>query len=273
MLKRVIDIKVYPQPHYTEGPVIDTVGDIYFTNLAGGAIFRLNDEGQFTEWAQSHCPNGQIVLPDGQHIICDSNLSALIRFDKEGLFFQKDIDHFCANEPVSVPNDLIGDKKGNIYFTDSIRNEGKLFFIGNDGQQKLLANNLDYPNGLALSSDEKKLFVAESYQNRILVFDVLKPGDITDQRVWINLPRHASMEISSNLPDGIKVDINNCLWVAHYGMGMIHQFSPEGELLQSIYLPFNLVSNLFIKNNIMIVTGGYNEPGPGAVIKIELANE
>lgn len=273
MLKKVTDMKVYPQSHYTEGPVIDANGDIYFTNLTGGTIFRMNDEEQLSEWAQSHSPNGQIILPDGQHVICDSNLSALIRFDKEGLFFQKDVSYFCAGEKVSVPNDLITDRKGNIYFTDSIRTEGKLFFIGNDGQHKVLATDLDYPNGLALSMDEKKLFVAESYQNRILIFDVEEPGFLANKRVWINLPQHESMEISNNLPDGIKVDNDNCLWVAHYGMGVVHQFSLEGELIQSIRLPFNLVSNLFIKDNTLIVTGGYNEPGPGAVVKIQLTNE
>jgi gluconolactonase len=273
MLKRVVHIDICPQSHYTEGPVIDHWGNVYFTTLTGGIIFRLNPENQFAPWAQSPCPNGQIVLPNGQHVVCDSTLSALLRFDDEGTFLKKDIDHFCANEQVSVPNDLIADRNGNIYFTDSVRYNGKLFFIGNNGQQKILATELDYPNGLAFSKDEKTLYVAESYKNRILAFDIDQPGRASNQQVWTHLPQHNSTEITDNLPDGMKVDDDNCLWIAHYGMSMVHQFSEKRQLIQSIDLPFKLVSNLFIKNNTLLVTGGYKEPGPGAVVKIELANE
>jgi gluconolactonase len=273
MMKRVVDIKVYPQSHYTEGPVIDGQGNMYFTTLVGGKIVNFNHNNRFTVWAESPCPNGQIVLPNGQHLICDSKVAAILRFDNEGTFLRKDIDHFCANEQVRVPNDLIADREGNIYFTDSVRRNGKLFFVGIDGEQKMLATELDYPNGLSLSKDERYLFLAESYQNRILVFQIDKPGYAVNQRVWTHLPQHISMEISDNLPDGIKVDDDGGLWIAHYGMSMVHQFSDKGQLLQSIDLPFKFVSNLYIKNNTLLITGGYKEPGPGAVVKIELADE
>jgi gluconolactonase len=272
MLNTVTDIKIYPQSYYTEGPVIDATGKVYFTNLAGGMIIRMNGE-HFSDWAQSNCPNGQIILPNGDHIICDSRQSALIRFDEEGVFLGKDVDGRCAGEQVKVPNDLIADKMGNIYFTDSVRHEGKVFFLGANGEQKVLASGLDYPNGLALSRDEKRIFVAESYQNRVIAFEINGSLPLANDCVWVNLPRNPSMKITDNLPDGIKVDDYGCLWVAHYGMSKIHQFSPSGKLMQSILLPFEFVSNLFIRENTVVVTGGYNEPGPGAIAKIELTNE
>jgi gluconolactonase len=273
MVKKHIHTKIYVQSHYTEGPVTNSKGDLFFTTLEGGRIMKMSADGTITEWARSLSPNGQIILPNGHHIVCDSQEAALIRFDAESNFLQKDIDGFCGSQAVQVPNDLITDKKGNIYFTDSVRQKGQIGYIGSDGEQKIVAKELDYPNGLALSKNEKILFVAESYQNRILAFDLEANGSLTNKRILANLPQHPSKNSIKNLPDGIKVDEENHLWVAHYGMGAIHRLSTEGVICQSIRLPFNLPSNLFLHNNTIVVTGGYSEPGPGCVAEITLSNE
>jgi gluconolactonase len=213
-------------------------------------------------------------LENGDHLVCDSKTGALLRYDGEGNFLAKEINGYCAGEIIRVPNDVIVDKNSNIYFTDSVRHKGKVGFISYDGKQKILAENLDYPNGLALSNDEKILFIAESYQNRIIAFDLSNERNIMGKmRVVSNLPRHASGKDIQNLPDGIKVDKNNNLWVAHYGMGMIYNLSPEGNILYSIPIPFTLPSNLFIRDQTLMVTGGYAEPGPGGIIEIELHYE
>jgi gluconolactonase len=258
-------------PFYTEGPVVDTAGNWFFTDLNGGSIIRISPEGVQSIWAKTTCPNGQALLPNEEHIICDSALGLLQRFDGNGNFIENIIDQSCAGELIQTPNDVIYDNKGNIYFTDSIRIRGKVGFINKSGSERIIARDLDYPNGLALSRNGQFLFVAESYQNRILAFPLNNEGiPLTDFSVVANLPTHPSNKCEKNLPDGLKVDQNGMIWVAHYGMGMIHQFSPDGELLQSIDIPFDLVSNLFIKNNTIIVTGGFNEPGPGGIIEILL---
>lgn len=272
MLNELIHINVYPQTYYTEGPIIDRSGNVFFTTLSGGTILKMTGNS-ITEWSRSDCPNGQALLPNGHHIVCDSRLAALLRYDAEGNRLQKDMDTYCGGERINVPNDVIVDKKGNIYFTDSVRHEGKIGFIDTEGKQKIVMHQLDYPNGLALSNDEKTLFVAESYQNRILAFDLTAADKLTNSRVIAHLPQHPSKKEINNLPDGIKVDEKDNIWVAHYGMGMIHCLSAAGSVCRSIRLPFALTSNLFIKNNKIIVTGGYAEPGPGCIAEIELPNE
>lgn len=273
MLKKHIHTKIYSQSYYTEGPAIDGSGNFFFTSLRGGTVFKMTNEGSCSEWTHSVCPNGQVILSNGQHIICDSMEAALIRFDANGNFIRKDIDRYCGGQPISVPNDIITDSKGNIYFTDSVRHQGKIGFISGAGEQKIIAKELDYPNGLALSGNEKTLFIAESYQNRILAFEVNSAGGIAGRKVFCNLPQHPSNTPVKNLPDGIKIDEEDHLWVAHYGMGYIYRISPDGNLCQSIKLPFDLPSNLFVNSNTIMVTGGYAEPGPGCIAKISLSNE
>lgn len=273
MKKTVDHTNFFWLPFYTEGPVVDEAGNWYATTLQGGAILKFAPGANPVVWTRLLCPNGQVRLANGDHIVCDSQSAALVRLSSSGDFLQNDVKDCCAGVPVKVPNDIIADRAGNLYFTDSVRHEGTVFFIGADGSQKVIASHLDYPNGLALSRDEKTLFVAESYQNRILAFDLSMDGQDKEPQVFANLPEHPSGETINNLPDGIKVDEEDCLWVAHYGMGQIHCIRPTGSLCRSIDLPFPLVSNLFIHQQTIIVTGGYGEPGPGGVYKIDLTNE
>jgi len=259
-------------PFYTEGPAIDDQGNFYCTTLTGGSILKINRRNQVSEWARSACPNGQVILPGGDHLVCDSKLSVVVRFDADGQFLKNELALFCADEPISVPNDLITDSQGNLYFTDSVRNNGKIFFLGTNGEQKVVTAGLDYPNGLVLAHDERCLYVAESYQNRILQIDLKAPGEEAGSfSVFAALPRHHSGQLHLNLPDGLALAKNGELFVAHYGMQMVQVLSATGQLLTSIESGMPLTSNLcFLDDNSIMVTGGTGEPGPGGVFKIQL---
>ena len=261
--------KIVSLPFYTEGPAMDSKGNIYCTTLAGGTILKIDNENKISEWAYSNCPNGQTILPNDDHLVCDGKLAAVRRFDSNGRFLENEIEKYCNNTEVYCPNDLIADNDGNIYFTDSVRSEGKVCFVGADDQQAILVRNLDYPNGLVISSDQKTLYVAESYKNRILKIDLESPGNAKDNiDIFAELPEHISGKKEDNLPDGLALDHDGNIWVAHYGMQSIHKLSPEGELLYSIDTGMPFTSNLFFLNpEIIIVTGGYGEPGPGGLFK------
>lgn len=256
-------------PFYSEGPVVDRDGNIYCTTLSGGYILKFTNNNSPIHWAQSNCPNGQCITTDDEHLICDSKNSSVLRFDMNGKFINKIIDGNCIGHKVYAPNDLIFDSYGGIYFTDSIRQHGKIFYIDKNGNQYLVASEIDYPNGLALSKNEKILYVAESYKNRIIAFSVFSSIKWGHSEIFSILP---SGNCEYNLPDGLAVDNDGRLWVAHYGMGAIQILLPSGELADSINMPFPLVSNLFIQNenNLIIVTGGYKEPGPGILLKMTL---
>jgi gluconolactonase len=87
-------------------------------------------------------------------------------------------------------------------------------------------------------------------------------------QVFADLPAHPSGNEIDNLPDGMDIDSNGNLWIAHYGMGAIQVLSPEGRLLHTIDTHLPLTSNIFLTAEKAIITGGYAEPGPGAVMII-----
>jgi gluconolactonase len=256
-------------PWYTEGPVVDIDGNVFFTTLLGGVILKLDIKGIVSNWAKAKMPNGQIILDDGDHLVCDSGDRSISRFSSEGEFRGNDIQMDCAGKTIHVPNDLAVDAFGGIYFTDSIRKDGQVFYFSRDGCQRRIASHLDYPNGIALSNDGKFLFVAESYRNRIILISLKSPG-ITEGEweLFTELPYHPSGDATKNLPDGIKIDLLGQLWVAHYGMHSVHVYSESGKFKKSISTDFPLTSNLCITQNELIVTGGYSEPGPGGVLKM-----
>ena len=264
--------KIASLSFYTEGPAMDSKGNVYCTTLAGGTILKINTGNKISEWAHSDCPNGQTILPNDDHLVCDVKLAAVRRFDSNGRFVKNEIEKYCDGTEVYCPNDLITDNDGNIYFTDSVRNEGKVFFAGANGGQSILAKDLDYPNGLVISSDQKILYVTESYKNRILKIDLESPGKAKDNvGVFAELPKNISGKKEDNLPDGLSLDHNGNLWVAHYGMQLLHKLSSQGELLCSIDTGMPLTSNLFFLNpETIVVTGGYGEPGPGGLFRILL---
>lgn len=258
-------------PWYTEGPAIDKAGNIFFTTMKGGRILRIDPAGTLSEWALAGCPNGQLVLPDGDHLVCDSALHTVSRFDPQGKLIRHEIKGTCAGQLVLSPNDLTTDRAGGVYFTDSVRRSGRVFYYDRGGREHVVAENLDFPNGIALSNDGQWLYVAESYCNRILVVRTgVYPLRENTPKVFANLPLHASGNIIDNLPDGIRVDEQGRLLVAHYGMGCVQVLSAHGQWLQSMPTGFALTSNLAVTDNAIIVTGGHAEPGPGGVIRVPL---
>lgn len=273
-MKKYVTRKLLDLPYYTEGPAMGANGDLFFTTLSGRGIGKFDKEGNYSKWAEGPCPNGQIILANGEHWFCDSASSAISRYSSSGKFMEYSVQGMCAGIRVNTPNDLILDSQGNLYFTDSIRENGKVFFKGYDGAEYLLAEGIDYANGLVLSPDEKYLFVAESFRNRILRIELSAPGIARHRvEVFTKLPRHTSGEVTSNLPDGLAMDQEGRLWVAHYGMGAVQIISQQGMLLQSIETSLPLTSNLcFISDapqiKTLLVTGGYGEPGPGAVFEL-----
>lgn len=261
---------------YTEGPAIDREGNVYFTTLTGGKIMKVDGEGTCTVWAETSCPNGQRILSNGDHLVCDSALAKVIRFDATGNRKEDVASGACEDTVIRTPNDLVVDETAGFYFTDSVRHEGCVYFFGNNGSQRVVAVNLDYPNGITLSKNKRRLFIAESYRNRILVVDLDAPGIAAHEpRLFCALPQNRLDPETGNLPDGIMTDSDDNIWVAHYGMQAVHVISPDGELIRSFDTAIPLTSNLCFgsDNRELIVTGGRGEPGPGNVHSLHLQDK
>jgi gluconolactonase len=246
------------------------MGNTYFTSLSKGIIYQITKEGSLKEWARTPCPNGQIVLSNGDHLLCDSKTGCVKRFDAQGVFIKDEIYQICDQMRIEVPNDLVEHHDGTIFFTDSVRHHGKVAYFHPDGRQGILMTGLDYPNGLVFSADGQYLYVAESYQNRILRYD-FKTNEYT---VFANLPKNPSGSLIGNLPDGLTIDRKGNLYVAHFGMQAIQILNATGDWMDTLDTGLPLTSNVcFSDPHTLVVTGGWGEPGPGAVVKIHFEKE
>ncbi len=255
---------------YSEGVVIDHEGNIYFSHEK--VITVVAPDGKHRVWAETGEPNGHKILADGTHLVCDATHHAVLRLDSEGNMLEPASTE-CEGKPLKGPNDLSLDPEGGFYFTDpegtGVSNPiGTVHYVDPEGTTHLVAGGLAYPNGIVLTPDRKRLLVAESQKNRILLYEVLSPGKVGPMQVFADLPSKEGEQID-NQPDGICLDAAGNLYVAHYGMRQVQVLDPEGKLIRR-YPGGNLTtSNCAFGGpglDQLFVTGGT----PGALFRLDL---
>jgi gluconolactonase len=230
----VVPAKVLELPTYTEGVVAGPAGELFVSEPLGGRITRVKG-GEASLWATTGAPNGHKILPDGTHLVCDGNARAVLRLDADGRKLGTASADSEGN-PLRAPNDLTLAKSG-FYFTDpggsSIEKPiGTVHYVTASGQTHAVANGLAFPNGIALAADGRTLYVAESARNRILKFEVRPDGTLGPHSLFAELPRKSGQQIA-NEPDGIALDRDGNLFVAHYGMRQVQVLAPDGRVLRS----------------------------------------
>ena len=139
---------------------------------------------------------------------------------------------------MSQPNDISIGPDDVLYASDpDWKNKtGSLWRISPDGQMDQIASNLGTTNGIELSPDGKKLYVGESLQRKIWVYDLNPQGQLSNKKLLIEFPDH-------NL-DGMRCDIDGNLYITRHGAGKVLKLSPEGTILKSIDVKGSKPSNL-----------------------------
>jgi gluconolactonase len=265
-------VEVFRTSDYTEGVVVDHDGNLYFSHQK--IVTKVTPEGRAATWAETGSPNGHKILADGSHLICDASRHAVLHLDADG----KELAPAATTsdgEPLRGPNDLTLDPaSGGVYFTDPASSnennpDGSVHYIDGQGTTHTVARDLAFPNGIVIRPGGKELLVAESKHNRILAFPVLAPGKLGPHRVLVDLPAKGPGQID-NQPDGIALDAEGNLYVAHYGMRLVEVISPEGKVIRR-YPGGNLTTSnvAFAGPNMdrLYVTGGE----PGALFRLDLA--
>lgn len=87
-------------------------------------------------------------------------------------------------------------------------------------------------NGPAFSADGKTMYHTDSIKKTIFAFNLHEDGSITGKRPFIQL-----IDAAEGSPDGMTVDSENCLWLAHYGGARLTRYSPAGQVMQVVPLP------------------------------------
>ena len=148
----------------------------------------------------------------------------------------------------SSPNDLCFDKAGNLFFTDppyglpkgpSDKENRQLewngvYRLGTDGKLTLLTKEMTFPNGIALSPDEKTLYVAQSDGNAALwkSFPVKEDGTLGEGKVFADVTEMVKSGKYRGNCDGMKVDQQGNVWAT--GPGGVHVMNKDGKLLGRI---------------------------------------
>lgn len=267
--------KVLQTDHYTEGVVFDRQGNLYFSQTKAGTITVLAADGSPKLWAQVKGVNGHKIMPDGTHIVAAQN--SVVQLDANGKIVKVIAKEFNG-KPLQYPNDITLDLNGGFYFTDSgdsniQQPNGAVYYINAAGEINSVVTGIAYANGLLLTLDRKRLFVAESNKNRILVYDVLSQGKVGPQKVFALLPVKQGDQID-NQPDGICQDAMGNIYVAHYGMRQVAVLNPDGQLLRR-YASGNLTTSncAFGGSNLdrLFVTGGIEADGSqGGIFRLDI---
>ena len=232
----VMPVKVAEVPGYCEGIVFDRAGQAYVSDTQHGTIYKVSPaDGKTTVWAKTPAPNGHKVLSDGTHLVCDKG--AVLHLDANGKRL-KDASTECDGRPLRAPNDLTIDPRGGFYFTDpgdsSLKNPiGTVHYVDPQGTTHLVAEGLAFPNGLVLRPDGYTLLVGESQYDRVLAFAVVSPGKLGARKTFATLPAKQGDQIN-NEPDGMTLDEDGNLFVAHYGMHTVQVLSLTGKLLAQL---------------------------------------
>lgn len=264
-------------PSYCEGVVFDHDGAGYISWK--DTITKFSLDGKQSVWAVTGAPNGHKILADGTHVVCDASHHAVLHLSADGKMLEP-ASKECDGAPLRGPNDLTLDTpNGGFYFSDPGDSTldkpiGTMHYVDKAGKTHLMDKGLAFPNGIALTSDGKKLYLAESQTNRVHVYEVQGPGKVGPRKLFADLPKHPSGDHLQSQPDGMCLDAAGNLYVAHYGMKQVQVLSPVGKLLRQYDGGNVTTSNVAFggpKHDQLFITGGIGkEAGEGGLFRIDL---
>jgi gluconolactonase len=271
-------VEIVRVPAYSEGIVFDHAGYAYISH--GKHITQISLTGGSSVlssiWAETGSPNGHKVLADGTHLVCDRIQHAVLHLDKNGKIIGKASSE-CEGRPLRTPNDLTLDPQGGFYFTDPGGSAeepiGTVHYVDRAGTTHLVTAGLRYPNGIVLRPGGKTLLVGESKRNRILEFPVTAQGQVGPMRVFADLPAKSGDQID-NQPDGMALDSEGNLYVAHYGMRQVQVLDRSGKLIRQLPGGNLTTSNVAFagpKMDQLFITGALGaQDTQGALFRLEL---
>src|SRR5690606_6882982 len=216
-----------------EGPAVGPDGHLYVVNFAReGTIGRVRSSADATGIAELF-----IKLPAG-------STGNGIRFDRQGAMYvadytghnilrinptSREVSVYAHNRDMHQPNDIAITEDGRLYATDPnwADSTGQLWRIERDGSSQVIEAGMGTTNGVAVSPDQQHLYVNESVQRKVWVYD-LTDGNISNKRLFIEFFDHGL--------DGMRCDSQGNLYIARYGAGVVAVVSPTGQLVREIKL-------------------------------------
>lgn len=215
---------------FPEGPCFDAQGRCHLVECGGGCVTRIGPAGKVDRVVNTGgTPNGLVFDSAGAMWIAEAGLGKLMKYADGEL---TEVVGEWEGQPLRRPNDLCFHPSGAIYMTgpggsNAETPVGVVYRIEQDGAIEVVADGMCFPNGLALSADASLLYLAETCAQKLLVFEVRVDGSLSEPEDFAPTPGGVG-------GDGICLDVEGNIYVAHFGAGEIPVFSPQGELLEKL---------------------------------------
>ena len=141
-----------------------------------------------------------------------------------------------ADRPGNRFNDGKCDRAGRLWAgtlaIDTAPDQGRLWRIDTDGNAVEMDRGFHVANGLGWSLDDRTFYFTDTQKQTIYAYDFdAKSGDINNRRVFITVPE------AEGKPDGMTVDAEGFLWVAHWDGWCVTRYDPDGKVDRVINLP------------------------------------
>ncbi len=231
---------------FTEGPIWHPTDHwLVFSDIQESRQYRWSEADGLTLFrAPSNQANGNFFDREGRIVSCEHASSHLVRHEHDGKLVRPLATQYEGRQ-LNSPNDVVVDSLNRIWFTDpsfgriredlGILREQDLeiqgvYRIDPDGSLHLVVSDFSQPNGLCFSTDERVLFVNDSWGPTIRAFDVEADGNLSGGDVWTTVSGEGE-----GVPDGMKTDREGRIFCN--GPGGVHVFSPEAECLGVIRMP------------------------------------
>jgi len=221
-----------------EGPAFDETGNLYVVNFERdgtvGLVKPNGDAELFITLPEGSTANSIQFDSKGKMYLADFTGHNILKVDMKS----KKVSVYAHHDGFNQPNDICINKKDQIFASDPNWKEskGKLWRIDKGGKVVLLTDQMGTTNGIALSPDEKVLYVNESVQRKIWKFNLDEKGNIANKTLFAEFPDFGF--------DGMKCDAEGNLYVTRYGKGAIAVLSPDGKLIREVLLKGKNCSNL-----------------------------
>jgi gluconolactonase len=224
---------------FTEGPLWHPDGFYYFVDVRASMLYRLTPGGApEVVREKTGGGNGTTFDRQGRLVLCEGDNRRVTRRGADGRF-EVLIDRF-EGKRLNRPNDVVCRSDGSLYFTDpglrvplaerEVPHAG-VYRIAPDGTVGLVAD-FEYPNGLAFSPDERRLYVANTrWAQYIHLLELDASGQVVRRRIFADM----SSDETDGVPDGMKVDAEGRVYCT--GPGGTWVFAPDGTRLGIIRTP------------------------------------
>ena len=221
-----------------EGPAVDRDGFIYAVNFAEqGTIGKITPDGTtelFINLPEGSIGNGIRFDKFGNMYVADYKKHNILKVDLQ----TKIITVYAHDSTMNQPNDIAIANDGTLYASDPNWKEssGKLWKVTLDGKMVLLEDSMGTTNGVEVSADNSKLYVNESVQRNVWVYNLSENGEISNKTLFYKFEDFGM--------DGMRCDVEGNLYIARYGKGTVAVLSPDGKLIREISLKGKNTTNI-----------------------------